>query len=143
MFLLVPFLNIVGIAIIWLLPLALLTVAAGTLGLLAARRLAQQAAHLVVVSAGTLLAAFALLLAILALAGPAWQRLEQPVFRDTSALVIALIVYNSIHVPAKRLQQGTEALAAGDYLMRVLGGDLQPYRLVTVEAECSRFRLQQ
>lgn len=31
-----------------------------------------------------------------------------------SALVIALIVYNSIHVPAKRLQQGTEALASGD-----------------------------
>ena len=31
-----------------------------------------------------------------------------------SALVIALIVYNAIHVPAKRLQQGTEALAAGN-----------------------------
>jgi two-component system NtrC family sensor kinase len=31
-----------------------------------------------------------------------------------SALVIALIVYNAIHVPAKRLQLGTEALAAGD-----------------------------
>jgi multicomponent K+:H+ antiporter subunit D len=41
----------------WLLPLALLTVVAGTIGLLASRRLAQQAAYLVVVSAGTLLTA--------------------------------------------------------------------------------------
>ena len=31
-----------------------------------------------------------------------------------SALVIALIVYNAIHIPAKQLQRGTEALAAGD-----------------------------
>jgi multicomponent K+:H+ antiporter subunit D len=42
----------------WLLPLALLTVVVGTIGLLASRRLAQQAASLVIVSAGTLLAAF-------------------------------------------------------------------------------------
>jgi multicomponent K+:H+ antiporter subunit D len=44
----------------WLLPLALLTVAAGTVGVLASQRLAQQAAYLVVVSAGTLLTAFGL-----------------------------------------------------------------------------------
>lgn len=44
----------------WLLPLALLTVAAGTVGLLASQRLAEQAAYLVVVSAGTLLTAFGL-----------------------------------------------------------------------------------
>jgi multicomponent K+:H+ antiporter subunit D len=44
----------------WLIPLALLTVAAGTLGMLACRRLSQQAAYLVVVSAGTLLTAFGL-----------------------------------------------------------------------------------
>ena len=44
----------------WLLPLALLTVVAGTVGVLASRRLAQQAAYLVVVSAGTLLTAFGL-----------------------------------------------------------------------------------
>ena len=44
----------------WLVPLALLTVAAGTVGILASRRLAQQAACLVVVSAGTLLTAFGL-----------------------------------------------------------------------------------
>ena len=31
-----------------------------------------------------------------------------------SALVIALIVYNAIHLPAKELQRGTEALAAGN-----------------------------
>jgi two-component system NtrC family sensor kinase len=31
-----------------------------------------------------------------------------------SALVIALIVYNAIHVPAKKLQRGTEELAAGN-----------------------------
>ena len=31
-----------------------------------------------------------------------------------SALVIALIVYHAIHVPAKKLQRGTEALAAGN-----------------------------
>ena len=31
-----------------------------------------------------------------------------------SALVIALIVYNAIHIPAKKLQRGTEALAAGN-----------------------------
>lgn len=31
-----------------------------------------------------------------------------------SALVIALIVYNAIHVPARRLRRGTEALAAGN-----------------------------
>ena len=31
-----------------------------------------------------------------------------------SALVIALIVYNAIHVPAQQLQRGTEALAAGN-----------------------------
>jgi len=43
-----------------LLPLALLTVVAGTVGVLASRRLAQQAAYLVVVSAGTLLTAFGL-----------------------------------------------------------------------------------
>jgi len=42
----------------WLLPLALLTVVAGTVGVLASRRLAQQAAYLVVISAGTLLTAF-------------------------------------------------------------------------------------
>jgi multicomponent K+:H+ antiporter subunit D len=42
----------------WLLPLALLTVVAGTIGVLASRRLAEQAAYLVVVSAGTLLTAF-------------------------------------------------------------------------------------
>ncbi len=44
----------------WLLPLALLTVVTGTVGVLASRRLAQQAAYLVVVSAGTLLTAFGL-----------------------------------------------------------------------------------
>jgi multicomponent K+:H+ antiporter subunit D len=44
----------------WLLPLALITVVAGTIGVLASRRLAQQAAYLVVVSAGTLLTAFGL-----------------------------------------------------------------------------------
>ena len=44
----------------WLIPLALLTVAAGTLLMLASRRLSQQAANLVVVSAGTLLTAFGL-----------------------------------------------------------------------------------
>jgi multicomponent K+:H+ antiporter subunit D len=44
----------------WLLPLALLTVVAGTIGVLASRRLAQQAAYLVVISAGTLLTAFGL-----------------------------------------------------------------------------------
>ena len=43
----------------WLLPLALLTVVAGTAGVLASRHLSQQAAYLVVVSAGTLLTAFA------------------------------------------------------------------------------------
>jgi multicomponent K+:H+ antiporter subunit D len=42
----------------WLLPLALLTVAAGTIGVLASQRLAEQAAYLVVASAGTLLTAF-------------------------------------------------------------------------------------
>ncbi|MDJ0740764.1 MAG: monovalent cation/H+ antiporter subunit D [Gammaproteobacteria bacterium] len=42
----------------WLLPLALLTVVVGTIGVLASRRLAEQAAYLVVVSAGTLLTAF-------------------------------------------------------------------------------------
>ena len=42
----------------WLLPLALVTVVVGTVGLLASRRLAQQAAYLVIVSAGTLLTAF-------------------------------------------------------------------------------------
>lgn len=31
-----------------------------------------------------------------------------------SALVIALVVYDSIHIPAKKLQRGTEALAAGN-----------------------------
>lgn len=35
-------------------------------------------------------------LLILALAGPAWQRLPQPVFRDTSALVIALDLSRSM-----------------------------------------------
>jgi multicomponent K+:H+ antiporter subunit D len=49
-----------GLIDAWLLPLALLTVVAGTIGLLASRRLAQQAAYLVVVSAGTLLTAFGL-----------------------------------------------------------------------------------
>lgn len=44
----------------WLLPLALLSVVAGTVGVLASRRLTQQAAYLVVVSAGTLLTAFGL-----------------------------------------------------------------------------------
>lgn len=44
----------------WLLPLALLTVVAGTIGVLASRRLAEQVAYLVVVSAGTLLTAFGL-----------------------------------------------------------------------------------
>ncbi len=42
----------------WLLPLALLTVVAGTVGVLASQRLSDQAAYLVVVSAGTLLTAF-------------------------------------------------------------------------------------
>jgi multicomponent K+:H+ antiporter subunit D len=42
----------------WLLPLALITVVAGTVGVLASQRLSQQAAYLVVVSAGTLLTAF-------------------------------------------------------------------------------------
>jgi len=49
-----------GLLDAWLLPLALLTVVAGTLGVLASRRLAEQAAYLVVVSAGTLLTAFGL-----------------------------------------------------------------------------------
>jgi len=44
----------------WLLPLALITVVAGTVGVLASQHLAQQAAYLVVVSAGTLLTAFGL-----------------------------------------------------------------------------------
>ncbi|MFM1891428.1 MAG: hypothetical protein RLZ44_505 [Pseudomonadota bacterium] len=49
-----------GLLDAWLLPLALLTVVAGTVGVLASRRLAQLAAYLVVVSAGTLLTAFGL-----------------------------------------------------------------------------------
>ena len=49
-----------GLLDAWLLPLALLTVVAGTVGMLASRRLSQQAAYLVVVSAGTLLTAFGL-----------------------------------------------------------------------------------
>ena len=44
----------------WLLPLALLTLAAGTLGALAAATLRQQAAYLVVASVGSLLTAFGL-----------------------------------------------------------------------------------
>jgi multicomponent K+:H+ antiporter subunit D len=44
----------------WLLPLALATLLAGTLGALAATGLRQQAAYLVLASAGTLLAAFGL-----------------------------------------------------------------------------------
>jgi multicomponent K+:H+ antiporter subunit D len=44
----------------WLLPLSLLTIAIGTVGVLASRHLAQQTAYLVLVSAGTLLTAFAL-----------------------------------------------------------------------------------
>ncbi|MCS6785736.1 MAG: monovalent cation/H+ antiporter subunit D [Thiobacillaceae bacterium] len=44
----------------WLLPLALLTLALGTLGALASRRLRLAVAHLVVASAGTLLAAIGL-----------------------------------------------------------------------------------
>lgn len=51
---------VAGLLDAWLLPLALLTVVAGTIGVLASRRLAQQAAYLVVVSAGTLLTAFGL-----------------------------------------------------------------------------------
>ncbi len=47
-----------GLLDAWLTPLALLTVVAGTIGMLASRGLAQQAAYLVVVSAGTLLTAF-------------------------------------------------------------------------------------
>ena len=42
----------------WLLPLALVTVVAGTIGVMASKRLSQQAAYLVVISAGSLLAAF-------------------------------------------------------------------------------------
>ena len=49
-----------GLLDAWLLPLALLTVVAGTVGVLASRRLAQQAAYLVLVSAGILLTAFGL-----------------------------------------------------------------------------------
>ncbi|MCB1802105.1 MAG: monovalent cation/H+ antiporter subunit D [Gammaproteobacteria bacterium] len=49
-----------GLIDAWLLPLALATVVAGTIGMLASRRLSQQTAYLVVVSAGTLLTAFAL-----------------------------------------------------------------------------------
>jgi multicomponent K+:H+ antiporter subunit D len=44
----------------WLVPLALLTIVVGTIGVLASRRLAEQTAYLVVVSAGTLLTAFGL-----------------------------------------------------------------------------------
>jgi len=44
----------------WLMPLALATLALGMFGVLASRRLKQQVAYLVVASAGTLLAAFAL-----------------------------------------------------------------------------------
>ena len=44
----------------WLLPLALVTLAAGTLGVMGSDRLRRQVAYLVVVSIGTLLAAFAL-----------------------------------------------------------------------------------
>jgi multicomponent K+:H+ antiporter subunit D len=51
---------VAGLLDAWLLPLALLTVVAGTIGVLASRRLAEQAAYLVVVSAGTLLTAFGL-----------------------------------------------------------------------------------
>jgi len=49
-----------GLLDTWLLPLALLTVVAGTFGVLASRRLSEQAAYLVIVSAGTLLTAFGL-----------------------------------------------------------------------------------
>ena len=44
----------------WLLPMALATVAFGTVGALSSRRLAELSAYLVVVSAGTLLTAFGL-----------------------------------------------------------------------------------
>ncbi len=49
-----------GLLDTWLLPLALLTVVAGTFGVLSSRRLSEQAAYLVIVSAGTLLTAFGL-----------------------------------------------------------------------------------
>ncbi|MCB5185115.1 monovalent cation/H+ antiporter subunit D [Methylobacillus gramineus] len=44
----------------WLLPMALLTIAIGTFGLLGSKRLRQQVAYLVVISAGTLLTCFSL-----------------------------------------------------------------------------------
>lgn len=49
-----------GLLDAWLLPLALITVVAGTIGVLASRRLAEQAAYLVIISAGSLLTAFGL-----------------------------------------------------------------------------------
>jgi len=60
-------------------------------------------AHVLVAGRGThpfadpvRIAALAATLAVLALAGPAWERLPQPVYRDPSALVIALDLSRSM-----------------------------------------------
>ena len=54
-----------------------------------------------------LLVALAGALAIVALAGPSWERLPQPLFRDQSALVIALDLSRSML--AADLKPGEEA----------------------------------
>lgn len=60
-----------------------------------------------------LLSALAATLCVLALAGPAWQRLPQPVFRNQSALVVALDLSSSMNsedVKPSRLQRARHKL---------------------------------
>lgn len=72
--------------------------------------------HLLITEGGTkarrsklLVVALAGLLSILALAGPAWQQLEQPVFRDQSALVVILDLSRSMDATDVRPTRLTRA----------------------------------
>ena len=103
----------------WLLPLALLTVAAGTLGVLASRRLAQQAAYLVVVSAGTLLTAFGVGGAEAVAAGIYY--LAHTTFAAAALFLLADVISRARGAHADRLVSGPDLprgqLLAGVFLL--------------------------
>ena len=106
----------------WLLPLALLTVAIGTFGVLASQRLAQQAAYLVVVSAGTLLTAFGLGDGAAVAAGLYY--LAHTTFAAAALFLLANILGKARGAVHDRLVAGPELphgqLLAGAYLLIAL-----------------------
>ena len=105
-----------GIALPWILPAGILTLALGTIGVLAARKLVDLVCHSVIASMGTLLIAVGLMTAA-GLAAALYYAIQSTIVSAALFLLAGLLVQNNAgRMPITRLPQPL-ALFAGLYFV--------------------------